>query len=56
MRITPELTDTAVAHGFERLLPDLPPSPIAQLKLRGKQRQRVSHPRGRNGVIARARS
>lgn len=37
--------------GFERLLPDLPPSPIAQLKLRGKQRQRVSHPRGRNRAI-----
>ena len=34
-------------EGFERLLPELPPSPIEQLKLRGKQRQRVSHPRGR---------
>lgn len=33
-------------EGFERLLPELPPSPIEQLKLRGKQRQRVSHPRG----------
>ena len=33
--------------GFDRLLPELPPSPIEQLKLRGKQRQRVSHPRGR---------
>lgn len=32
-------------EGFERLLPELPPSPIEQLKLRGKQRQRVSHPR-----------
>ncbi len=31
--------------GFERVLPELPPSPIAQLKLRGKQRQRVSHAR-----------
>jgi len=32
-------------EGFERLLPELPPSPIEQLKLRGKQRQRVSHAR-----------
>lgn len=35
-------------EGFERLLPELPSSPIEQLKLRGKQRQRVSHPRGRS--------
>jgi transcriptional regulator with XRE-family HTH domain len=34
-------------EGFDRLLPELPPSPIEQLKLRGKHRQRVSHPRGR---------
>lgn len=34
-------------EGFERLLPELPPSPIDQLELRGKRRQRVSHPRGR---------
>ena len=39
-------------ESFERLLPELPASPIEQLKLRGKQRQRVSHarrgaPRGR---------
>jgi len=33
-------------EGFERLLPELPPSPIAQLKLKAKQRQRVSR-RGR---------
>ena len=32
-------------EGFERLLPELPASPIEQLKLRGKQRQRVSHVR-----------
>ena len=32
-------------EGCERLLPELPASPIEQLKLRGKQRQRVSHPR-----------
>jgi transcriptional regulator with XRE-family HTH domain len=36
-----------ILEGFERLLPELPPSPIAQLELRGKQRRRVSHPRGR---------
>src|SRR6185312_6658174 len=35
-------------EGFENLLPELPPSPIEQLKLRSKQRQRVSHPRGRS--------
>lgn len=35
-------------EGFERLLPELPPSPIELLKLRGKQRQRVSHLRGRS--------
>lgn len=37
-----------ILEGVERLLPELPPSPIAQLKLRGKQRQRVSHPRSRS--------
>lgn len=35
-------------EGFEQLIPELPPSPIAQLKLRGKPRQRVSHPRARH--------
>lgn len=35
-----------VLDGFDRLLPELPPSPIEQLKLRGKQRRRVSHSRG----------
>jgi len=35
-------------EGFERLLPELPPSPIEQLELRGKQRKRVSHRRGRS--------
>ncbi len=34
-------------EGFDRLLPELPPSPIEQLTLRGKQRQRVARPRGR---------
>jgi transcriptional regulator with XRE-family HTH domain len=33
-------------EGFDRLLPDLPPSPIEQLRLRGKQRKRVAHSRG----------
>lgn len=37
-----------VLEGFERLIPELPPSPIEQLKLRGKRRQRVSHPRRRD--------
>lgn len=31
--------------GFNALVPALPPSPIEQLKLRGKQRQRVRTPR-----------
>lgn len=35
-------------EGFDTLLPELPPSPIEQLKLRGRQRRRVSHPRGRS--------
>src|SRR5690606_28813663 len=30
--------------GFNALVPALPPSPIEQLKLRGKQRQRVRTP------------
>lgn len=40
-----------ILDGFERLLPELPPSPIAQLELRGRQRQRVSHPRGRSEAL-----
>ena len=36
-------------EGLDRLLPELPPSPIAQLKLRGKQRQRVTRGRGASG-------
>ena len=31
--------------GLELLIPPLPPSPIAQLKLRGKERKRASRPR-----------
>ena len=40
-----------ILEGLERLLPELPPSPIAQLELRGKQRQRVS-PRRRQSEVA----
>lgn len=36
--------------GLEGLLPELPPSPIEQLKLRGKQRRRVARPRGHSAV------
>ena len=32
-------------EGFNALLPELPPSPMALLKLKGKQRRRVVHPR-----------
>lgn len=39
-----------ILERFEGLLPDLPPSPIEQLKLRGKQRQRVSRVQRRRGV------
>jgi hypothetical protein len=35
-------------EGFEGLLPELPPSPIEQLKLQGRQRKRVSHARNRS--------
>src|ERR1700688_530614 len=31
-----------IAQNFDQLLPPLPPSPIEQLKLRGKERQRAS--------------
>ena len=41
-------------ESFERLLPELPASPIEQLKLRGKQRQRVSHAR-RGAPLGRGR-
>lgn len=30
-----------LSTGFDSLIPELPPSPIAQLKLKGKQRRRV---------------
>ncbi len=32
-------------EGLDRLIPEPPPSPIAQLKLRDKQRRRVTHAR-----------
>jgi DNA-binding XRE family transcriptional regulator len=32
-------------EGFNALLPELPPSPMALLKLKGKERRRVAHPR-----------
>lgn len=32
-------------EALDGLLPELPPSPIAQLKLRGKERRRASRPR-----------
>jgi putative transcriptional regulator len=35
-----------LVDGVETLVPDPPPSPIALLKREGKQRQRVSRPRG----------
>jgi DNA-binding XRE family transcriptional regulator len=43
-------------EGLDRLLPDLPPSPIAQLKVRGKQRRRVTHSRAMAEVLAPTRS
>lgn len=36
-----------LAEGFNALVPDLPPSPMALLKTKGKERQRVAHPRRR---------
>lgn len=39
-------------EGLDRMIPELPPSPIAQLELRGKQRQRVS--RAKRGGSAEA--
>ena len=34
-----------LTEGFNALLPELPPSPMALLKLKGKARRRVVHPR-----------
>jgi transcriptional regulator with XRE-family HTH domain len=38
-------------EGLQQLIPELPPSPIAQLKLRGKVRQRVAHARVRRTAL-----
>lgn len=38
-------------EGLQQLIPELPPSPIAQLKLRGKVRQRVAHARVRHAAL-----
>ena len=35
---------------LDLLIPDLPPSPIEQLKLRGKERKRVVHPKSERAV------
>jgi transcriptional regulator with XRE-family HTH domain len=43
-----------LVEGLDSLIPELPPSPIAQLELRGKQRQRVSH--SKRGGAAKGRS
>jgi DNA-binding XRE family transcriptional regulator len=34
-----------LTDGFNALLPELPPSPMALLKLKGKERRRVAHTR-----------
>lgn len=34
-----------LVEGFDALIPELPPSPIAELELRGKQRQRARRSR-----------
>lgn len=34
-----------LAEGFNQLVPQLPPSPLEQIRLKGKQRQRASSPR-----------
>lgn len=39
-----------LTEGFNALLPDLPPSPMALLKSKGKERRRVAH--SRRGVTA----
>lgn len=39
------LRPLGLLEGLDRLVPELPPSPIAQLELHGRQRQRVVKPR-----------
>ncbi|MCC6171634.1 MAG: helix-turn-helix transcriptional regulator [Gammaproteobacteria bacterium] len=41
-----------LVEGFNALVPALPPSPIEQLKLGGRQRQRVRAPRKSRGPAA----
>lgn len=36
-----------LVEGLDRLVPELPPSPIAQIELQGKRRQRASGRRGK---------
>jgi transcriptional regulator with XRE-family HTH domain len=42
--------------GMESLIPDLPLSPIALWRLRGRERRRVGHPRRKGGVSAPSKS
>ena len=43
-------------EGLDLLIPEVPPSPIAQLKGRSQQRQRVTHARGSRPEGAQGRS
>lgn len=45
-----------LSEGFDTLIPELPPSPMAQLKLQGRQRQRVVHSRKKTALAAAAKS
>jgi hypothetical protein len=35
-----------LSEGLERLIPDLPQSPLTLLRQRGRERRRAGHPRG----------
>jgi len=37
------LRELGLSTGFNALVPELPPSPLEQLKLRGRERKRVRH-------------
>jgi transcriptional regulator with XRE-family HTH domain len=39
-----------LSEGLERLIPDLPQSPLTLLKQRGRERRRAGHPRGRGAA------
>jgi len=43
-----------LVEGFNALIPELPPSPIAQLKLQGRQRRRVARARRPHAQESRA--